>query len=83
MELEFRRLQKRRLFPSDETGPSAGLSIPGSSCSTGTTQQPTSNKEQPLFTLRQVHVYTMLFNVPYTPLCSVQWFPLSEHFHNR
>ena len=57
MEQELRRLQRRRLFTSDESGTSAPSS-PGTSCGTGTGQ--TSNKEQPLFTLKQVRVQSVL-----------------------
>jgi hypothetical protein len=53
MELEFRRLQRRRLFTSDDSGPSSVPNSPGSSSGTGTGQAP-SGKEQPLFTLKQV-----------------------------
>ena len=63
MELEFKRLQRRRLFAGDgeSSGPSSLPGSPGgsgSSSSTGaghTTSASSSNKDQPLFTLKQVY----------------------------
>ena len=53
MELEFKRFQRRRLFTSDDNSPSSVPNSPGASSSTGTGQS-SSNKDQPLFTLKQV-----------------------------
>ena len=57
MELEFKRLQRRRLFMADtDSCPSSVPNSPGSSSGTGTGQasSSSSNKDQPLFTLKQV-----------------------------
>jgi hypothetical protein len=55
MELEFKRLQRRKLFMANsDSGPSSIPNSPGSSSSTGTGQASSSNKDQPLFTLKQV-----------------------------
>ena len=60
MELEFKRLQRRKLFMANsDSGPSSIPNSPGSSSSTGTGQASSSNKDQPLFTLKQVLLYIL------------------------
>ena len=57
MELEFKRIQRRRLFMSDESGPSSIPNSPGSSSGSGMGQTSShTNKDQPLFTLKQVGI---------------------------
>ena len=58
MELEFKRIQRRKLFTADDSGPSSILNSPVSSGGTGTGHSSSSsNKDQPLFTLKQVLVW--------------------------
>ena len=55
MELELKRLQRQRLFTSEEISGSGSSSsgTPGSVCGTGTGHG-LASKDQPLFTLKQV-----------------------------